>query len=268
MSKPNGIIFYSMIANWIIVTFVGIMMAVILRDLRGLEWFGSPLLACFLLGVIMTVLYFATKNRAWKITEVLIFWLASLFVLTIINMATLAQCILDSWEDYQAMPIMGTFQLLLMAIAVHLQVSYIKKEALNSFILWTTLLFLLTASTQIFLALSLFHGWYARFQQYPIIGVGIWTFLMFTLYLSPNGQRMPLFKVFFYWSWFLFIGIGVSMVLTYVYALASDPRIWPLYPTVSTFGLALFATILLLVSSRKKGKSFEKAEPAPKINES
>lgn len=247
-----------MIINWILVLVIGIAMGFVLRDLQGLEWFGSPLLTCILMGIIMTVLYFTTKNRNWKLSEVVVFWFASLLVVIIINMATLAQCILGTWEDFQAMPIMGIFQLLIIAIAYHLQESYIRKRALNVFTLWTSVLFLITLSSMVFLALSLFSGWDTGFQQYPIIGIGIWTGLLFLLYLTPKGDRMSAKQVFFFWSWFMFIGIGISMVLTYVYALAGDPKIWPLYPTLGTFSIALIATILLIISSRKQSNSMEK----------
>lgn len=199
-----------MILNWILVLIIGVAMGVVLRDLRGIEWFGSPLLACLLLGIIMTVLYLTTKNRDWKITEIVVFWFASLFILTIINMATLATCILGTWEDFQAMPIMGTFQFLLIAVAAHLQGSFIRKKALNIFALWTTVFFLITLSSMVFLALSLFGGWDSGFQQYPIIGIGIWTSLMFILYLTPKNDQLSTPKVFFFWSWFMFVGIGIS----------------------------------------------------------
>lgn len=260
MFKKKSILLYAMLINWIVVVIIGVVTGIILRDLRGIEWFGSPLLACILMGIIITVLYLTTKNRDWKITEIIVFWFAIFFFLTIINMATLAKCILGTWEDFQAMPIMGTFQLLLLAIAFHLQFSVIRKKALNIFTLWTTVLFLFTLSSMVFLALSIFGRWESDFQQYPIIGIGIWTGLMFILYLTPKGDQMSTPKVFFFWSWFMFVGVGISMVLTYVCSIAGDPKIWPIYPALGTFGLALLATILMIISSKLNG------EPSDKID--
>lgn len=255
MNKKHSILFYSMVGNWILVITIGVITGIILRDLRGSEWFGSPLLTCLFMGIIMTVLYLTAQSRAWRITEIIVFWFASLFILTIINMATLAKYILGAWEDFQGMPIMGTLQLLLIAIALHLQESKIRKKALNIFTLWTTVLFLITLSTMVFLALWIFGGWDSDFQQYPIIGIGIWTCLMYILYFTPEGDQMPIPKVFFFWSWFMFIGIGTSMVLTYVYALEGNRHIWPLYPSLGTFGLALLSTLIMILSRRKNSKS-------------
>ena len=88
-----------MIGNWILVITTGAITGIILHDLRGSEWFGSPLLACLFMGIIMTVLYLTTQSRAWRITEIIVFWFASLLILIIINMATLAKYILGTWED-------------------------------------------------------------------------------------------------------------------------------------------------------------------------
>lgn len=78
MSDKKNILFYSMIINWILMIIIGVSMGVVLRDLRGIEWFGSPLFACILMGLSMPILYFTTKHREWKITEIILFWFAAL----------------------------------------------------------------------------------------------------------------------------------------------------------------------------------------------
>jgi hypothetical protein len=249
-----------MIANWILVTIIAVVTSLILRNsLSGIEWFGSPLLVCVLLGIIMTVLYFTTRTRDWKITEIILFWFAALFILITINMATLASLILGAWEDFQAMPIMGTFQLLLTAIAVHFHVVHMRKTPLNIFTLWTTVLFAWVLTSMVFLALSLFGGFDTGFQQYPLIGFGLWTTLMFILYLVPHPEKLTTKIVFFFWSWFLFLGIGTSMLLTYFFALTpTENQLWPLFPALGALALAIFSTILLFVNRKTRVVPSEK----------
>jgi len=97
----------------------------------------------------------------------------------------------------------------------------------------------------IFLGISIFERW-EDWQVYPIIGFGIWTGLLYILYLSPKGMNMQLRKVMFYWSWFLFIGISTSMILVY-FLLLEIKEIWPLYPFLVTLGCSFLATILMII---------------------
>ncbi len=251
MSNRKNWLLYSMVINWIIMIIIGVIMGVVLRDLRGIEWFGSPLLACILMGLSMTILYFTTKHKEWKLTEIILFWFAALFIVNIINMTTLAYCILGNWEDFQAMPIMGTFQLLIVALAVHFMMQYMRRRALNQFTLWTTVFFFITLSSMVFLALSLFEGW-DDWQQMPIVGIGIWTVLMYIIYLTPKGEQMLILHVFFYWAWFMFVGITTSMIAVYIQLLSDKTEIWPLYPSIGTLGIAIVATVLLIVFRTKK----------------
>ena len=112
----------------------------------------------------------------------------------------------------------------------------------------------------VFLALSLFGGWDTGFQQYPIIGIGIWTGLMYILYLTPKGDQMSTRMVFFLWSWFMFVGIGISMILAFVYAVSDNNAIWPLFPALGAFSVALVSTVILIISNKKHGKPSEKVE--------
>ncbi len=172
-------------------------------------------------------------------------------------MATLAYCILGGWESFQAMPIMGTFQLLLIVIALHFMVQYMNRKPLNVITLWTTVVFLFITSTMIFLGLSIFEMW-EDWQVYPIIGFGIWTGLLYILYLTPKGMNMLLRQVMFYWSWFLFIGISTSMILVY-FLLLEIKEIWPLYPTLITLGGAILATCIMIFQRNKNGLPSQKA---------
>ncbi|MGC9781015.1 MAG: hypothetical protein HZR80_17355 [Candidatus Heimdallarchaeota archaeon] len=118
----------------------------------------------------MIILYFTTKQREWKITEIIFFWFAAFFIINIINMITLAYCILGNWEDFQAIPLMGAFQFLVVAIAINFMKQNMRRNALNQFTLWTTVFFF-TLSSMVFLALSLFRGW-ENWQQMPLVGTG------------------------------------------------------------------------------------------------
>lgn len=165
-------------------------------------------------------------------------------------MTTLAYCILGNWEDFQAMPIMGTLQLLMVVLAVNFMMQNMKRNALNLFTLWTSVLFFWTLSSMVFLALSLFGGW-DDWQQMPIVGIGIWTVLMYILYLTPKGEKMPTLNVFFYWSWFMFSGITASMVATYIQLVPDRSTIWPLFPAIGALGIAIIATVLLIVNRNR-----------------
>jgi hypothetical protein len=56
----------------------------------------------------------------------------------------------------------------------------------------------------------------------------------------------------------MFIGISISMVLTYFYAVGIGGGLWPLYPSLGTFGLALLGTILFIISRRENEKPSDK----------
>jgi hypothetical protein len=250
-NKKN--LLYAMIINWVIVLAIGISMGIVLQhDLNGIEWFGSPLLSCSLMGISMTVLYFASNKRTWKITEIILFFFANLFVFMILNMITLAYCILGSWERFQAMPIMGTFQLLVIAFASHFMVQHMKRTPLNVIVLWTTVVFVFITSTMIFLALSIFSGW-ENWQILPIIGTGTWLVLSYLIYLSSKSADLGWITVIFWWLWFLFVGIGTSMFLVYWFDI-NISNYWPIYPILGAFLLAVLGTILKLTIKTKQEK--------------
>jgi len=69
-----------------------------------------------LLSVIVTVFYFAARNKPIQSTVIVMIWSLFLFLVTTINMLTLAYLVLGGWEDFQAMPVMGTFQLILVTL--------------------------------------------------------------------------------------------------------------------------------------------------------
>ncbi len=71
-------------------------------------------------------------------------------------------------------------------------------------------------------------------------------------------MNMHLRQVIFYWSWFSFIGTSTSMALVY-FLLLEIKEIWPLYPSLSTLGGAILATILLIVLRTKNGLPSQKA---------
>ncbi len=108
------------ILTWIIGSIIGIVFVlVLLNDFSGLEWFGSPSFGMVVLIVLMTSFYFIFRKRNIRPTISVIIWFFFLFLATTISMIAFAYTSLGQWEDFQSMPLLGTFLLVLWSVGVH-----------------------------------------------------------------------------------------------------------------------------------------------------
>lgn len=215
---------------------------VLLKDFSGLEWFGSPTFAMVVLIVLMTSFYFIFRKRNIRPTICVIIWFFFLFIATTISMLAFAYTNLGQWEDFQSMPLLGTFLLVLWAIGVHFSLKDRQRKPLYILTLWAVVLFLTIAFTMIALGFGLFSSW-DEWQYYPIIGFGIWALLSVIAYLVLRPTTISWIDSLFYWSWSMFIGITTSM-LSVLIALLDYSDLWPIYPIAGTLGLAALFTTL------------------------
>ncbi|MCK4844543.1 MAG: hypothetical protein KAS95_02610 [Candidatus Heimdallarchaeota archaeon] len=221
-----------------------------LNDFSGLEWFGNPTFGMIVLIVLMTSFYLIFRKKNIQATLVIIIWFFFLFLATSISMIALAYTSLGQWEDFQSMPLLGTFLLVLWAVGVHFTLKDRQRKPLYILTLWTAVLFLTIAFTMIALGLGLFGSW-EEWQYYPIIGFGIWAILSIVAYLVVKTPTISWIDSLFYWSWSMFIGITTSMLSVYI-VLLNYEDIWPFYPIAGTLALAtLFTTLKLFMRNSK-----------------
>ena len=229
--------------TWIVSSSIAVLFFFVMRsDMSGIEWLGSPLFGMVLLSVIVTVFYFVARNKLIPSTVIVMIWFFFLFLVTAVNMLTLAYLVFGEWEDFQAMPIMGTFHLILVAGGIHFSLEKKLRKATFVLLAWTIVLFLITTSTMVSLACAFFNGW-ETWQTYPVLGIGLWTGLMMIAYLGLKSLSVSLLDALFYWAWSMCIGISISMIGVF-FVLLNQEHLWPFYPIVGTSGFALLITAL------------------------
>jgi hypothetical protein len=111
------------------------------NDLVGLEWLGSPLFGSSLLAALTTVYYFAVRNRPVRPTVHAVAWSVFSFLVTIANMLTLARFVFGEWKRFQALPVVIAFELVLIALGVHLSLKQKSRGFMSLLLTWTVVLF-------------------------------------------------------------------------------------------------------------------------------
>ncbi|MBA7515869.1 hypothetical protein ES705_07914 [subsurface metagenome] len=237
--------------TWIIGSIIGVLFVfVMINDFSGLEWFGSPTFGMIVLIVLMTSFYLIFRSNNIQPSIIVIIWFFFLFLATSISMIAFAYTSLGQWEDFQSMPLMGTFLLVLWAAGVHFTLKDRQRKPLYILTLWAVVLFLTITITMISLGFGLFGSW-EEWQYYPIIGFGIWALLSVIVYLIMKTPIISWIDSVFYWSWFMFIGITTSMLSVFI-VLLNYEDIWPFYPMAGTLALAtLFTTLKLFMRNSK-----------------
>ena len=241
----NRFIFSITLWTWLISSIIGIVfLFIFLKDTSDLEWFGTPTFGMLYLILLVTAFYFIFRNKALKPSIVIIIWLVLLFLATTVSMIALAYSTLGIWEDFQAMPLMGTFQFVLWAVGIHFSLQNRSRKPLYLLALWTLVLFLTTLTTMLALGFGLFQysGW-EDWQIYPIIGTGIWSALIIVAYFGLKKPTISWIDALFYFGWSMCIGIGISMVSLFFNLLRTE-KFWPLFVFIKTFGFETFFTIL------------------------
>lgn len=112
------------------------------NDLIGLEWLGSPLLGLGALAVVMTAYYLGARNLALRPTTHVVAWLLFLFLATTVNMLTLARFVFGEWKAFQVFPVVIAFELVLLALGVHISISQKSRGPMSLLLIWTVVLFL------------------------------------------------------------------------------------------------------------------------------
>ncbi|MHA1419067.1 MAG: hypothetical protein ACTSVO_01690 [Candidatus Heimdallarchaeaceae archaeon] len=190
----------------------------------------------------MTSFYLILRKRDLQPTIIVTIWFFFLFLATNISMIAFAYTSLGQWEDFQSMPLLGTFLLVLWAVGVHFTLHARQRKPPYILTLWTVVLFLTIAFTMIALGFGLFGNW-EEWLYYPILGFGLWAFLSIVAYLIMKTPTTSWIDSLFYWSWSMFIGITTSMLCFYI-VLINYTNIWPFYPIAGTFGFAALITTL------------------------
>ena len=231
------------ICTWIIGSIIGIVFVfVMLDDISGLEWFGSPTFGMVILIVLMTSFYFIFRKKEIQPTAIVIIWFFFLFIATTVCMVAFAYHDLGQWEDFQTMPLLGTFLLILWAAGVHFSLKNVERKSLYIFTLWTVEFFLTVLFTMIALAYGPLRMW-EDWQPYPIMGIGIWAGLITIAYFAIRSSSISWIDAGFYWSWSMFIGITTSMLSVFI-VLLDYTNLWPIYPIAGTLGFAALFTTL------------------------
>lgn len=243
IKSKQGFLLGITIWTWIVGSIIGVLFVfVMLNDFSGLEWFGSPTFGMVVLIVLMTSFYLIFRKKDIQPTIIAILWFFFLFLATTIGMIAFAYTNLGKWEDFQSMPLLGTFLLVLWATEVHLTLNDRQRKPLYILTLWTVVLFLTVAFTMIALGFGLFGIW-EEWQYYPIVGFGIWTILSIVAYLVMKTPTISWIDSLFYWSWSMFIGITTSMLIVYI-RLLENIYIWPFYPIAGMLGFVTLITTL------------------------
>ncbi len=241
--------------TWIIGSIIAIIFVFVLKDdLTGIEWFGSPTLGMVYLIILMTAFLFIARKKEIKSSIIVIIWFFFLFLATTFSMLALAYANFGAWEDFQAMPLMGTFHLILWAGGVHFSLMKKERQPLYLLLVWTVILFITTLTTMFALGFGLFieTGGWEDFQIYPIIGTSIWSGLVIIAYFVLKEPTISWIDSLFYWGWSMFIGIGTSMLLVY-FILLDVGQLWPFIVIAGTVGLAsLFSVLKFFVVDRDK----------------
>ncbi len=211
-------------------------------NLSGLEWLGSPLFGLLLLALLMTAYYFGARNKTIQPTVHAVIWSLFLFLVTTANMLTLARFIFGGWKGFQTMPLMGAFQLILIALGVHFSLKEKSRGALFIFMIWTIVLSLLVAS--IFASMTIaFHSNFGDVYFVVGLGVGIWIGLMLIAYFGFKSRFLSWLDALVGWAWSMWIGTSVSMLITY-FVLLEQGQLWPFYCIVGILSFAFLATAL------------------------
>ncbi|MHA1201849.1 MAG: hypothetical protein ACTSQ4_04940 [Candidatus Heimdallarchaeaceae archaeon] len=103
--------------TWIVGSIIGVLFAVVMfNDFSGLEWFGSPTFGMVILIMFMSSFYFIFRKRVLQPTMIVTIWFFFLFLATTISMIAFAYTTLGQWEDFQSMPLLGTFLFVLWSL--------------------------------------------------------------------------------------------------------------------------------------------------------
>jgi hypothetical protein len=117
------------------------------NDLIGLEWLGSPLVGLGALAVVMTAYYLGARNLALRPTTHVLAWSLFAFLATTVNMLTLARFVFGEWKRFQVLPVVIAFELVLIALGVHLSLKQKSRGFMSLLLTWTVVLFFVVVTS-------------------------------------------------------------------------------------------------------------------------
>jgi hypothetical protein len=251
-TKQSKFLFAFTICAWIVIASLSIYFYLTMRtDLSGSEWLGSPLFGLPLLAVLMTAYYFGVRNKSIQPTVYGVVWAFFLFLVTTANMLTLDRFVFGGWKGFQFMPIMGTFQLILIALGVHISLKEKSRGTLFIILTWTIVLSFLTASTFAFMTVA-FHSDFGKVGLVAGLGLGVWIGLMLIAYFGFRSRFVSWLDALVGWAWCMCMGSSVSMLVAFI-VLLKQGQLWTFYTLVGTFSSAILVTALR-ISARDRPK--------------
>ncbi|HET7012044.1 MAG TPA: hypothetical protein VFI11_14810 [Anaerolineales bacterium] len=153
------------------------------NDLSGLEWLGSPLLGMGALAILMTAYYLGARNLALRPTTHVVVWLLFLCLATVVNMLTLARYVFGEWKDFQTIPVVVAFELVLIALGVQFSIKEKSRGLMFLLLTWTVVLFLIVVTSMGTLGMALQPGFWT-IGLMAELGLGI---LMGTLVIGASA---------------------------------------------------------------------------------
>jgi hypothetical protein len=212
------------------------------NDLSGLEWLGSPLLGLGALAVVMTAYSLVARNLAWRPTTHGIAWLLFLFLATTVNMLTLARFVFGSWKDFQVLPVVIAFDLVLIAVGVHFSLKQKSRGFMSLLLTWTVVLFLAVVSSMGTLGIAFQPGfWTIGFMAELGLGIlaGSLVIGYSALCARPGSRRGAVTSV----AWRVCVLIGAGL-LTARLLLSAQYSYWFLSYAVVAAVLAVLMVAL------------------------
>jgi hypothetical protein len=250
-TRNGKFLFALTICAWIVAAALSIYFYLTMRtDLSGSEWLGSPLFGLPLVAVLMTAYYFAARDKSIQPAVHGVAWAFILLVVTTANMLSLAHFVFGEWRSFQYMPIMGAFQLILVALGVHISLKEKSRGALYLFLTWTIVLSLLTASTFAFMTIA-FHSDFGKVDLVAGLGLSVWIGLMLMATFGFRSRFATWLDALVGWAWCMVIGNSVSMVVA-VFVLHKLGQMWTLYSLVGTFSFAVLVTALRITTRDRR----------------
>lgn len=211
-------------------------------NLSGLEWLGSPLLGLGALAVVMTAYYLGARNLALRPTTHVVAWSLFAFLATTANMLTLARFVFGEWKDFQALPVVLSFDLIPIALGVHFSLKEKSRGPMFLILTWTVILFLVDVISMATLGMALQPGFWA-IGFMAELGLGI---LMGTLvigYSAVRSQTQTPSGVLTSVAWRVCILIGASL-LAYHLVFSAQYSVWLFsYAAVAVVLAALVAAL-------------------------
>ena len=113
-----------------------------------------------ILAVSTTAYYLGARNLALRATTHVVAWLLFVFLATTVNMLTLARFVFGEWKAFQVFPVVIAFELVLLALGVHISIRQKSRGPMSLLLTWTVVLFLGVVTSMGTLGMALQPGFW------------------------------------------------------------------------------------------------------------